>query len=77
MRIRLGGRAFGGRSRRRSMWFWLLVVVVVVLLLGLFFGGYRKGTRVDGLGYAPTRVMNSQALATPPIRVASTGTTST
>ena len=37
-RVRLG---------RRSVWFWLMVVVVVILLLGLFFGGYRKGTRID------------------------------
>jgi Na+/H+-dicarboxylate symporter len=34
------------RSTRRSMWFWLFIAVVVVLLLGIFFGGYRKGTKV-------------------------------
>jgi hypothetical protein len=64
------------------MWFWVLVVVLVLLLLGLFFGGYRKGTRISGSGsgpsgYSDTRVMNSHALATPPVKVASTGTTRT
>ena len=38
IRVRLG---------RRSVWFWLLVAVVIILLLGLIFGGYRKGTRID------------------------------
>ena len=33
---------------RRSLWFWLLLAVLVVLLLGLLFGGYRKGTVVNG-----------------------------
>jgi hypothetical protein len=41
-RVRLG---------RRSVWFWVFLAVVVILLLGLLFGGYRKGTRIDsGLG---------------------------
>lgn len=35
---------------RRSIWFWLFVLVVVVLLLGLLFGGYRKGSKISGLG---------------------------
>jgi hypothetical protein len=34
------------RRARRSVWFWLFVLVVLVVLLGLFFGGYRKGTKV-------------------------------
>jgi hypothetical protein len=34
------------RRRRRSGWFWVFVIVVLVVLLGLFFGGYRKGTKV-------------------------------
>lgn len=43
---------------RRSVWFWLFVMVVIVLLLGLLFGGYRKGTKINGLGQltAPTAV---------------------
>jgi hypothetical protein len=40
-------RTRGARRTRRSVWFWVFVVVVLVLLLGLIFGGYRKGTRVD------------------------------
>lgn len=35
------------RSTRRSIWFWVFIAVVVVLLLAIFFGGYRKGTRID------------------------------
>ena len=35
------------RLGRRTVWFWVFVAVVVILLLGLLFGGYRKGTRVD------------------------------
>jgi TRAP-type mannitol/chloroaromatic compound transport system permease large subunit len=38
------------RSSRRSVWFWVLVAIVVVVVLGLFFGGYRKGTKVGSLG---------------------------
>jgi uncharacterized membrane protein YhaH (DUF805 family) len=48
--MRIWVRGSGGRARRRSIWFWVLVAVLVILLLGLFFGGYRKGTRVSGLG---------------------------
>lgn len=36
--------------RRRSIWLWLLLVVLVILILGLLFGGYRKGTKVNSLG---------------------------
>jgi hypothetical protein len=35
--------------RRRSIYLWLLLAVLVILLLGLMFGGYRKGTKVDSL----------------------------
>jgi hypothetical protein len=38
------------RRTRRSVWFWVFVVVVIVLLLGLIFGGYRKGSKVDASG---------------------------
>ncbi len=38
------------RRQRHSMWFWIFVAIVVVVLLGLFFGGYRKGTKIDSLG---------------------------
>jgi hypothetical protein len=38
------------RRTRRSVWFWVFVIVVLVLLLGLIFGGYRKGSKVDASG---------------------------
>ena len=38
---------FRVRSARRSVWFWLFLAVVIILLLGLIFGGYRRGTRID------------------------------
>jgi hypothetical protein len=37
---------------RRSIWFWLFIAVVVILLLGLVFGGYHKGTKIDSTGTA-------------------------
>ena len=37
-------------ATRRSIWFWVFIAVVVILLLGLLFGGWRKGTRVDSVG---------------------------
>jgi hypothetical protein len=45
------------RSTRSSIWFWFFIAVVVVLLLGIFFGGYRKGTRsLDVPGPATTSI---------------------
>jgi hypothetical protein len=38
------------RSGRRSAWFWIFVAVVIVIVLGLFFGGYRKGSKIDSQG---------------------------
>jgi len=38
---------FRVRPGRRSVWFWLFLAVLIILLLGLIFGGYRKGTRID------------------------------
>jgi uncharacterized membrane protein YedE/YeeE len=48
-----------GRARRERQWrrrdrrigclMWLLVVILVVIALGLFFGGFRKGTKVGGI----------------------------
>lgn len=46
------------RSARRSGWLWLLLIVLAVLLLGLIFGGYRKGTKVD----APDPMTGSPAV---------------
>ncbi|HEX3589776.1 MAG TPA: hypothetical protein VHV74_09085 [Pseudonocardiaceae bacterium] len=40
-------------ARRRSVWFWLFIAVVLILLLGLLFGGYRKGSRIDSGSVAP------------------------
>ncbi|HKN96715.1 MAG TPA: hypothetical protein VJX10_06335 [Pseudonocardiaceae bacterium] len=37
------------RTMRGSVWFWVFVAVVLLLLLGILFGGYRKGTRIDSL----------------------------
>jgi hypothetical protein len=45
--------------RRRSIWFWLFVLAAIVLLLGLLFGGYRKGQKINGLGTAPVAVVNT------------------
>lgn len=49
--------------RRRSVWFWVLVAVLLILLLGLFFGGYRKGTKV---GAAPQPVVSAVTVNRPP-----------
>ncbi|HEX5404267.1 MAG TPA: hypothetical protein VFX16_18410 [Pseudonocardiaceae bacterium] len=47
------------RRARRSGWFWVFVIVVLVILLGLFFGGYRKGTPVGLEFRASTPVATS------------------
>jgi hypothetical protein len=44
------------RRRRRSGWFWVFVIVVLVVLLGLFFGGYRKGTKVGMVSPDPASI---------------------
>jgi hypothetical protein len=48
------------RRARRSIWFWIFVVVVVVILLGLLFGGYRKGTKVNASGDGVSAVSTGQ-----------------
>jgi hypothetical protein len=48
------------RRTRRSVWFWIFVVVVLVILLGLLFGGYRKGTKVNAAGEGVLVVSTSQ-----------------
>lgn len=50
------------RGRRRSGWFWVFVIVVLVVLLGLFFGGYRKGTKVGIESPAPASVSATELL---------------
>jgi hypothetical protein len=50
-------------ARRRSVWFWLFIAVVVILLLGLLFGGYRKGSRIDsGVGPVITQLADPRSL---------------
>jgi hypothetical protein len=42
------------RTRRgtvRARWFWLVALLLLIVLLGLIFGGYRKGTKVDSTGW--------------------------
>lgn len=47
--------------RRRPMWFWLFVLIVIVLLLGVLFGGYRKGQKINGLDEVPAVGTSSHA----------------
>jgi hypothetical protein len=55
------------RGTRRSVWFWVFVIVVLILLLGLIFGGYRKGTRINsglpGAGVATVSASEPPAAA--------------
>jgi len=44
---------------------WLVVVILVVIALGLFFGGFRKGTKVGGIA-APARSAVAATAQWPP-----------
>jgi len=40
------------RSRAGGCLLWLLIFVVVMVILSIMFGGFQRGTKVGGLGYA-------------------------
>jgi hypothetical protein len=48
------------RSRAFGCLLWLLVLVVVLIVLSVLFGGFQKGTRVNG--ESPVRATESIAL---------------
>jgi cytochrome c-type biogenesis protein CcmH/NrfF len=41
------------RSRAGNWLLWILLVIVILIVLSLMFGGFRKGTKVGGLGHLP------------------------
>jgi hypothetical protein len=40
------------RSRAAGCLLWLLVLIVLLIVVSLLFGGFQKGTKVNGLGAA-------------------------
>lgn len=47
------------RSRAFGCLLWLLVLVVALIVLSILFGGFQKGTRVNG--GPPVHVMETMA----------------
>jgi hypothetical protein len=41
------------RSRAGRALLWILFIVLVLIVLSLMFGGFQKGTKVNGLGALP------------------------
>ncbi len=58
-------RQWRRRNRRIGCLMWLVVVILVVIALGLFFGGFRKGTKVGGIA-APARSAVAATAQWPP-----------
>jgi hypothetical protein len=43
-----GGRRRWPRSRAGGCLLWILLLIVVLVILSVMFGGFQKGTRVNG-----------------------------
>jgi hypothetical protein len=41
------------RSRAGNTLLWILLIIAVLIILSLMFGGFQKGTKVNGLGAPP------------------------
>jgi hypothetical protein len=46
----LGSRPRRPRPRLAGCLLWLLALVIVLVILSLLFGGFQKGTKVNGTG---------------------------
>lgn len=57
---RRGRRLRWPRSRAAGCLLWIVLLVVLLIVLSVLFGGFQKGTRVNGLGTG-TRVGVSAA----------------
>jgi hypothetical protein len=51
---RRGWRRRWPRSRAAGCLLWIVLLVVLLIILSVMFGGFQKGTKVNGLGYAQT-----------------------
>lgn len=58
-----------GRGRRWPRWprsrplgclLWILILIVVLIILSVMFGGFQKGSKVNGLGASGPRVAVSR-----------------
>ncbi|MGH3189892.1 MAG: hypothetical protein ACRDPY_10310 [Streptosporangiaceae bacterium] len=45
-----GGRRRSPRSRAGGCLLWILLLIVVLVILSVMFGGFQKGTKVNGNG---------------------------
>jgi hypothetical protein len=43
-------RPRGRRTRLGGCLLWILGLIIVVIILSLMFGGFQKGTKVNGMG---------------------------
>jgi hypothetical protein len=53
---RRGWRRIWPRSRAMGCLMWILILVLLLVLLSLLFGGFQKGTKVNGLGDTRSQV---------------------
>src|SRR5258706_7886023 len=59
----LGSRPRRPRMRLGGCLLWLLGLLIVLVILALLFGGFQKGTKVNGTGPPPTGEAVSAARA--------------
>jgi hypothetical protein len=43
-------RVWRPRSRAGGCLLWILLIILVLILLSVLFGGFQKGTKVNGMG---------------------------
>jgi hypothetical protein len=59
----LGSRPRRPRMRLSGCLLWLLGLLIILVILALLFGGFQKGTKVNGTGPPPTGEAASAARA--------------
>ena len=58
-------RRYWPRSRAAGCLLWVVLLVVLLIVLSVLFGGFQKGTKVNGLGpvRAPVAVAGTRSTA--------------
>jgi hypothetical protein len=52
-------RRYWPRSRAAGCLLWIVLLIVLLIVLSVMFGGFQKGTQVNGLGPGPLAVSAS------------------
>jgi hypothetical protein len=50
-------RRYWPRSRAAGCLLWIVLLIVLLIVLSVMFGGFQKGTKVNGLGVSVSPVL--------------------